>query len=261
MSDINILGVPTLRRSLQQASKILCQSHHEAILLKLPRSMQTRLAWLEEGLPYQEFVRDLKASGDIPEPFNAWEYYAQPILKSLPLLKQESETRIYCYENPSYVSLSTELAVRVARLTFRAVAGSGLELEDWRKVLKEDIQISKETGIDEVDYIGSVVDKHNEVLCVMGLYAESYGKILESRGFDVKYRYLDLPYQLLPLDALKAEFEREESELSEERIRELVRYHAEYVREFVLRYRTLDDAYFKWKAKHRNLTSLVEIPS
>lgn len=259
MSRLDILAVPKLRRSLRRASRIICQSSCEAILLGLPRSLQRRLVWLEEGLPYQEFIRELKSSGDVPEPFSAWEYYAQPILRSLPRLKRkDSETRIYCYESPSYTFLSTELAIRVATLTFRAMASSAWDPEDWRKVLREETQASREAEDDEVDYIGSIVVKHGDTLCLTGFHGESYGEKLRSRGLKVQCSYLDLPYQFLPLEALKAEFEREDGALPEGRIREFVSYHAEYVRDFVLCRRTLDDAYFKWKNKHRELTPQLD---
>ncbi|RLI05730.1 hypothetical protein DRO26_01405 [Candidatus Bathyarchaeota archaeon] len=250
-SEIFILAFPKLRSSYVKAAQTLKKKSCEALFLMFSRWLEEPVRVLAEGLPYKYVMDEVKKQKLIPEPVGAWEYYAEPILKTLSQIKQQNPNLdIYCYGNPSYESFSNETAFKLVTLTFRALAIGKISVKEWKKVLLEELKLSLESLEDEAEFIASVADNYKKSLCICELSGKSFKEKIAEKKINTKLEYLDVPYKFTPLETLKNELlnELEGEPCPDEKIEELIRCHLNYIKKYLLLSNNPDDAYFKWIA-------------
>lgn len=249
--EVYILALPKLRISHVKAAQKLSNLSYEVLLLMFPRELEEQVKTLAEGLPYQYVVKEIKKRKLIPEPFGAWEYYAEPILKMLfTVKKQNPNLDIYCYGNSAYENILTETATKIATLTLKALTTGRIDIKEWEKTLLEELQFSLEVFEEEAEFILSVIEKYKKSLCISSLSGKNLKeKIVKKRGLSTKIEYFDIPYKLTPLEIIKNELLKRlegKSLLSEDKIEKIIRCHINYVKKYVLLSKNLDEAYFKW---------------
>jgi len=256
------LAVPKLRRSFMKVASRLQQAKYNAILIPIPRTLQTFIEEYVLGAPYELFVEKLKRSKLISEPLAPWTRIMQPLLRALREMKHKHpQLEIFCYGDEAYEEKSAQIAVKISMLTFNFASTGKVDLNAWRKVLESELVIEAEAFERETSLAIAMVKDYPHTACVSGVKGGPIFKRLRSAGHDAQLEYIDLPYYFTPLQILRNEIGLESRGrlLTEDRMKELIREHVGYVRECILKSSDLDEAYLRWIATYRSRFILEDI--
>ncbi len=153
---VTVVVTPTLRGSAARALGLLERIEYGAIFLPLSRALEKYVAELVEGLPYEYILSRLRRSGLISEPFGAWEYNAEPLLKKLPQIKQCNEDlQTYCYGDQLYDKISSDNALEASLLTLRSYVSGKINVKKWRNLIRHDAEQGVEALHREADFVAS----------------------------------------------------------------------------------------------------------
>ena len=242
---VTVVSTPKLRSSTGRVAGHLKQAGYNSLFLPFTRELERHLTELVEGLPYGYIIKQLRKSGLIPEPFGAWKYYAEPLLKALPKIKESNaDLQIYCYGDQFYSEISVKNALEITILTMRASATGEIDVERWRKLLHDDLEERFQALSREADFVGRKAGRCENSVCITEFSGGYIATELSEEGYNVEMKYLDLPYHFTPLETLKNE--ARQGEVPDERIKILVSYHIDYIQRYVLPSREPDEAYSKW---------------
>ncbi|MCX8175620.1 MAG: hypothetical protein N3E48_00085 [Candidatus Bathyarchaeota archaeon] len=258
-----IVGFPKLRKSYVKVGSWIKSIRYKALFLEFPRLLTDAVRSLGEGLPYNYVLSEVKKQGLIPEPVGSWEYYAEPILKSIPQAKQNNPNMdIYCYRSSAYEKFSADMAVKITLLTLRSIITGKVDVREWKKILIEELRFSFKALEEEVEYITEVAKNYDANVCLSGLAAKNIENLTRKEGFDVEVKYFDTPYYYTPLEVLrnKLKEELEEGRENPDHVFEnLIKQHIYYIKNYILLSINPDDAYDKWlKTEAKKLEEIAE---
>lgn len=167
----------------------------------------------------------------------------EPMVSCLNLLIKEG-VKVVCYLNPPQLKKERELAFKVSRLVLRASIKEVDErdLKEWVQVLNEYILDGEETFNCLIDSLKKI-DSLN-VAVLTGLEGFQYAKRLKDLGLNVKIEAVGLPYLRSPLEVMILKHSR--GELTADELRVLVKEYVDYVRNYVVRCESLEEAHEKW---------------
>jgi len=253
MNRVSVLAVPKLRRSFMKAASRLQQTRYNAILIPIPRTLQTFTEEYLSGAPYELFVEKLRRSKLISEPLAPWTRIIEPLLRALREMKhRHQQLNIFCYGDQAYEEKSAQTAVKISMLTLNLASTGKTNLDTWRKILESELLAEAEAFEREASYTANVVEDYPDTVCVSGVKGGSVFKQLRNSGHDAQLEYIDLPYYFTPLQILrnKIGLEARGKVLTEDRMEGLIREHVRYVREYILKNSDLDEAYLRWIARY-----------
>ena len=240
----------SLRAASERVATLLESSEFDVLYLNLQRDLERILEELVEGVPYQSFIDRLLELKLITEPIRSWEYAVKPIVAVVRDLKRTRPyLRVWCYRQPIFAHLSARMAEEIARMILRSSLTGKIDVKEWRNLLTDFVEASEDALWDEANYIVSRFDHAVSSLCISDFHGRDLVEGLKRSGINVNLEYIFLPYFFTPLEILAHEFGRrhsEGSELSDNRISDLVKCHKEFVREYVLTSEDNDEAYFRW---------------
>lgn len=241
---IEILAAPNLRTSYMKTVERLKELNYDTLFLNLPENLEPLVRDLAQlRLPYKAFVGEVRQRTLVPWPINGWRYTAEPLLKSLADLKsRKPELEICCYRDAYYDRLSANTASEVARLTLRASIKRGINIEDWKNILIEEVNHRREALDREVDSIHEKTSR--ECNCVSGLDGENLERRLREKGQSVKLTNIEKFYHPTPLEILEERLAK--GDILDEEAEELVKDHLEYVKNYILLSKNRDQAYYQW---------------
>jgi len=229
---------------------LLESSEFDVLHLNLQRDLEAIVEELVEGAPYESFLDRLLELKLISEPIRSWEYGVKPILIVVRDLKRtRPDLKVWCYRQPVFAHLSACIAEEIARMILRSSLTQKIDLKRWRNLLIDLVEASECALRDEADYITSRSNHAASSICISDFHSRNLMQRLRKSGLDVDLEYVFLPYFFTPLEILVREFARKHFgglELSANRISDLVKWHAEYVREYVVTSEDIDEAYFRW---------------
>lgn len=167
----------------------------------------------------------------------------EPIVSCLSRLIKDG-VRVTCYLDPLELKRERELAFKVSRLVLRATIKE-LDEQD----LKEWIQILNEYAFDNREAFNRLIDSLEEVeglnvAILTGLEGLQYFEKLRDQGFKVRLEVTGLPYLRNPLEVMILKHSRGELTINE--LRALVREYVDYIRNYVVRCESLEEAHEKW---------------
>ncbi len=255
MNMFSIFAVPKLRKSFQKVANYLRQTRHDAVLIPIPRTLQTLIEEYVVGAPYELFIEKLKLSKLISEPLAPWTRVVEPLLYALREIKHKHQLLdIFCYGDPAYEEKSAQAAVKISMLTFDAASTGRIDLGIWRELLESELLMEAEAFEREASFTVDVAEGYSDVVCVSGVKGGAIFKRIRSAGHNAQLEYIDLPYFFPPLQILRNEIglEARGRRLSDDRMEELIREHVGYVREYILKSSDLDEAYLRWVATYRS---------
>jgi len=256
------LAVPKLRKSFMKAASYLRETKCNAILIPIPRTLQRFIEEYVLGAPYELFVKKLRRSKLISEPIAPWTRMIDPLLRALREMKHKPKRLdIFCYGDPTYEEKSVQTAVKISALTFNVASTGKIDLDAWRKLLESELLEEAEAFERETSFAVDVVEDYSNTVFVSGVKGGPIFKRLRSAGYDAQLEYIDLPYYFIPLQILRNEIGLESRGrlLTDDRMEELIREHVGYVREYILKSSSLDEAYLRWTARHRSRFFLEDI--
>jgi len=256
MGEVRVLALPNHIRaaSIRAANLLRLINNYDALFLNYPRDMEDGVRALAEGAPYEQFVSWLREKGSVQEPLGSWEYCARPLLEALRgILLRRPDLSIYCYRDLSLHRLSMELAVKTALLTLRACLTGRVQLDEWEGLLTSFLESSRNALGREIRLIQSRLEEHRRAICISDLSGRYIADQLRMRGHRVHLTYPYLPYHFTPLEILMNELYRawvRGSRLPKGRVRELLRHHLRFVRDYVVPSNSYDEAYQRWVAEN-----------
>jgi len=232
-----------------KAASRLQQTRYNAILIPIPRTLQTFIEEYVLGAPYELFIEKLRRSKLISEPLAPWTRMIEPLLRALREIKHKhQQSNVFCYSDQAYEEKSAQTAAKISMLTLNFASTGKTDLNAWRKPLESELLMEAETFERETSFTLDVIKDYPDTICVSGVKGGSIFKQLRSAGHDAQLEYIDLPYYFTPLQILRNEIglESRGKVLTEDRMEELIREHVGYVREYILKSSDLDEAYLRW---------------
>jgi len=244
-SSLDILLVPNLRSSAIKASRIVEDKDDiHALFLSEPQDLERYVRRLVRGqLSFEVFVEQVKSSKLVPEPIGGWLYTSEPILRSLSRLhKHRSELAIFCYRDTETFQETSNVATKIAMMTYRSSAVGKIEAKEWVEAISELSVRRREAIFKEAQYIESHAGNLGN-LCLSGLDGRELMNLL-SRAFEkINIRCVEGFYRFTPIQMLQARLSRS---ITEREVEELVKCHLEYVNRYVLRSENRDVAHYRW---------------
>jgi len=241
---IAILAAPNLRTSYVKIAERLKGLDYDALFLNLPENLEPLVRDLvEKRLSYGALIEEVRERKLVPEPVTGWRYTAEPLLKSLTGAKlHKSGLELYCYKDVNYNIISASISGKIALLTFRAQITGKVNIEDWKRIFRKGIECEREALKREVDSIDEKAG--HECSCVSGLGGENLERFLKEKGHSVNLTNIEEFYHPTPLEILEERLAKEDD--PNEEVEELIREHLEYVRDYILKSRNRDQAYYQW---------------
>ena len=250
---IEVLIVPSLQSSARKAADLLVGSRYETVFLNFPRNLQSLVSSYMLGMQSLDGLRRaLENEKLIPEPVGTWFYLNAPLLEAL--CKLDRNVRIFCYKDVDYYHLQMQVASKIANLTFRASATGKLDVDEWIKALKENLQYDSTTY--EAEYVA--YKARGRVICLAGLAGWKLANGIKALGRKTTIRCVERFYRFKPLEVMEALLEL--GKLTKDVAEKLIWEHVEFIRSYVLSTKTIDEAYFLWLlSKHHYKTPPPQI--
>ncbi len=241
---LSIWIFPKLRKASLQLSKSLKSFFADLILLPLPKRITVFLKDLLNGAPYKLFLKKIEEE-KIFYSINIFDYFYGEILKACKSLKSENpKLTLICYKEDENILSQFRSAVKFSILTFKAASTGKITLNEWLNALNENLEKTKEYLSKELNFIEQQINNYDNVLCLAGFEGKYYFQYLKSK-FPIELRYFALPYHFTPLETLSTILNLQKKP-NFEKIVQLIKSHIDYIRNYVLKYGTLDEAYEKW---------------
>ena len=243
---IQLLLSPNLRTSNMKLADLLQQTvaRFGSLFLDFPREMSGLINDLAvENISYDELLDEVRRSRLIPEPVASFEYAAKPVLSALTKIRSINPgLEIVCYGSSENEFASMNNAVELARLTLRTSMTGRVDVKDWRRILVLSLDLGYKAFEEEASVLRDNIDEDS--ICVSDMGGRGLKKPLTIAGYDVRIRYVEVPYHFTPLMILLRVMRRRA--VSGEEIEEQVRNHVDYVRSYIYRYESRDRAYYEW---------------
>ncbi|MFW6117765.1 MAG: hypothetical protein ACOC6G_04185 [Thermoproteota archaeon] len=244
MSRIDLIIVPDLYTSYRQLTTYLEQEDYTDFFLSQPMHLEDYLLDLTQGMGYREFINRIRSQKLIPEPVNSWRYPLEPLLTSLPALKNEQEDlTLHCYISSSYHRLRMAKASELALLTLRSNITQKIDVQAWKTTIQEWLNQKPKELPKEVDFIDQKAGE--KPVCVVSSNGRILQNLLKEKGHTVTRKKVEQCYHPKPLRILEDRLKKE-GEISQEEIKELIKEQLEYIQDYVFKYQNLDQAHWKW---------------
>jgi len=241
--EVGILVKPPSRRAAVEAAEGVRRLRPQALLLGLPEDLEDLIAELASGSGFDEFEQMVERKFPSSECFLIKEY--EPVLKAIPDLSVLVD--VCCYKDSASFRRSVEKSVDLAVLTLRAAVSGRVNVEDWLRLLKADVEAA-ESGLEkEVERISEMAWEYDRVVCISDFTARKIREKLEEEGVKPWIRYLGQPYHFTPLEVLKRKLAR--GDVDKEEAEELIREHVKFIREYVYR-KSFPEAVEEWSEKN-----------
>ncbi|GBC69236.1 hypothetical protein HRbin01_00932 [archaeon HR01] len=241
--EIDIIVKPSLRTSSEKIIGMLDRSC-EAVFLPLPKSLDELVVELVLGLGYEDFVKEVRQRGILPEPVEGWLKANKPILENIKRIGKKMVT--YCYKDSKIFYEECNTSLELSLLSLRDSLRNKPDVGKWLEILSNERRLKQEALQRDAEILSDEACVYSRSTCIAGFEGRHIMKMLPPK-FKTNLRYVDLPYHFTPLDILRREISR--GDISEERAEELIRAHLRYLREYVIPY-GLDTAQELWNREN-----------
>lgn len=170
----------------------------------------------------------------------------KPMISCLSKLIREG-IKVVCYLNLADLERERELAIEVSKLVLRASVKKldDHEIKEWLRILEEYRTECKKAS-DSLLEILNVTDA-SKIAILTGLEGFQLAEVFRMRGFEVRVRATGLPYVRNPLEVMALKYER--GELNVDELRRLVNDYVDYIKNYVVKYETFEEAHIVWSCR------------
>ncbi|MEM4699768.1 MAG: hypothetical protein QXT74_02300 [Candidatus Nezhaarchaeales archaeon] len=213
-----------------------------ALLLDLPRGLE---AFIKLGLPAEGVLERGVQSALLPSSPSVLSSIG-PVVSAAVRLAREVGVEVVCYAEAAELAEERRLASEAARLTLRAsIRGlRDADLAEWMDLLEGYVEHGSRSMGRAVDAVALAALQAGSSLCLAGMEGWELAKRLRRLGVEAELRVVGLPYLYTPLEV--ASRLKLMGRLGPRELRALVEEHIEYIRNYVMRCRDLDEAYEEW---------------
>ena len=245
-----VLACPRLEEANWKIAEKLMEYNYEVVFLPYTEVFEYFIKEYIEGTPYEELLNTLIKAGLVKN-VEKWERKTKPILEALIRVKKlKKELKIRCYIDANYASFFREEEKRILDLTFRGCLTGNVEVEIWKKILWKIVNHMIREMECEAETIIRDLKRFKRGICISGLTEiPILVRKLRDFGVKVKTRFIFTPYRFTPIEELKnlmLSCFLKNVDVSNSRVEKLVRMHLSFIKDFVLKCESLDDAYYMW---------------
>ncbi len=264
LSLVEIFAMPTsLRASSVKAAEIISEGNFDSIFLNFSRDLTDPVRSLAEGVPYDLFLKRVKELNLVPEPFNSWRYWAEPILLAIRgIINRKKHLKVWCYRLPDSIRFSAKVATEVARLTLRTSLTGKIKVDEWSDLIERFMKFSRGSLEKEAKFISKRIREVKRSICLSDMTGRILKDLLLKMGINATLRYPFLPYHFVPIEVLTRiiRFKILDKTEKDRRITQIVKNHISFIREYVLTSQTYDEAYFRWIKKAASWMRIKNYP-
>lgn len=228
----------------------------KAVLVDMPKGFEVLLHHFERA---DDALREALKLGLLPYSQSMVRAYEPLVLQLMKLMRDG--VKVSCYLDPNITRKDFELAMRASRLVLRAAIKrlTDRDLEDWLQLLREYSIQDKGVFKDVLSCLASIDEL--KAIILTGLEGFKLARMLRSEGFKVDVRTSGLPYLRTPLEVMYKRYMQGKLTLDE--LKCLIKEHVDYVKNYVLRYDSLDEAHKVWSERKapwlKSLSPKVEL--
>lgn len=213
----------------------------DLLLIDLPEGMEALLALNEPSRIFKVAIE----RGLLPlnEPLL---YSLEPIVEGVLKIRRHLPLRVKCFLEPSLIKEELEVYGEVLKLLFRASIKkfSPLDFKDWLDFLDKYRSSSQKWLQPIANKLAALTSQAERPVGLVGLEAWSLVKLLEGLGLKVKLISAGLPYLKTPLEIMEAL--QSKGVLTRSLTEGLVMEFLNYVKNFVMKMESLDEAHEAW---------------
>ncbi|WXG40605.1 MAG: hypothetical protein WED07_07390 [Candidatus Freyarchaeum deiterrae] len=248
MLRIILIVASRFRSSSEHASLLLENLGFDSIFFSLPEELGESLNLYSVGdISEDEFWNDYTTLTGLSTPFaNALRYKLGPLINKLPSIKLEHDFEIYCFENLQQHIRLKGLTERQLLLEFKSRATGKLDADEWRIILREELETGKklEEKIAENILEKAMNHKNPVVICAGFAFVKNLKSMLLP-NYEVRVICLE-HYWKPPLDVLKTLFASKGIDKIPYNIVMLcIKNHLKYLN-YILHYDNVDTAHTIW---------------
>ncbi|MGC8849649.1 MAG: hypothetical protein ACP5QI_04165 [Candidatus Bathyarchaeia archaeon] len=250
---LTIICTPGLRSSTGKAAEHLERASPDKLLLPFPEVFNHLLLKLfDRGASFDEILEEAYRERCLPEPIGYFRYLYEPLIKAISALRMRLPgLKVACYKDPEGVSRTNALAAYKAALTLYTAISGKVKVQEWRDLLKEELESDGDSIENSVKNIVREYDPFTRVVCMAHLEGRHLYEQLRRRIRRIGLRYIGVPYLFTPLEVLKRLISiKGLSGVPDETIEEYVKLHVGYVRDYVIPSKEFDAGYLKWLIKN-----------
>lgn len=264
MSGAIVFSIPGHRKSVENATKWLEQSKHDAVLLGLPQDLEHFVqAYAQGEISEDELWTSYQLMTGLLRPLvDSLRSKLKPLLKYLSTSTHMRKAEIYCYDDLATHAQSGKFAEKILLLSYRGRVCSDIDLKEWRQTLIDELRIAQSAWKRSVE---DLVEKTSQNVENAIFYEGLLGplvKYLRQCGVSIRAVHM-LSYWRAPLDALRtAASLRGEAYLTKKNVSRAVKLHMKYL-DTVISSDDLDETEKKWaqmasfrKSSEGNATTL-----
>jgi hypothetical protein len=234
------------KSSSEHASLLLENLEFDALFSSFPEELSESLNLYTVGdISEEEFWNDYTAITDSSTPFaSSLRYKLGPIIDKLPSIKHKHDFHIYCYEDLQCHIQLRDFTVRQLLLEFKSRATGKLYTDEWRILLREELNTGKLLQEKIVDTILEKGRNHRNSVIICTSFLKNLKKRLRSK-YIVKVICLE-NYWKPPLEVLKTLFASKGIDKIPDNVVNLcIKQHLNYL-DYVLLYVDVDTAHNIW---------------
>lgn len=247
MSEANILVTSGFRRASLKAADWLVRSTFDSLFLNLPEDFESFIrAYARKSIGRRTLWKAYGYMTGTQEPYvKALADRFEPILELLPdLVDRYPSLELYCYHDLAYHVRLDKIAEKFLMLEYRERVGKHIKIDEWRKLLAEDLECSSQLARNSVEYISERLSSSKEAAILCGGLTRYLRRFLELR-LTSRSVYLDT-YWRPPLQVLQtlASVHGLPS-ISDESLESFVKDHFTYL-DYVITSKDVDEAHSAW---------------
>lgn len=246
MSCITLIVASRFKSSSERASLTLETLDFDALFLSFPEELSESLNLYSVGeISEEEFWNDYITLTGLSTPFaSSLKYKLGPIIGKLPSIKHLHDFAIYCFEDLQHHIQLRGFTERQLLLEFKSRATRKLYPNEWRILLRGELDARKLLDQKIADTILEKGMNHENSVIIFAGSAKNLKKRIHSK-YDVKVICLE-NYWKPPLDVLKTLFASKGIDKTPDEIVKLcIKQHLKYL-DYVLLYDDVDTAHSVW---------------
>ena len=193
----------------------------------------------------EEFWNDYLALTGLSAPFaNSLRYKLGPIIEKLPVIRSKRSFDVHCFETLQHRTLLSGFTERLLLLEFKSRATGKIDVNEWRAVLCEELEIEKLFEERIVENIRERGMNYQKSVAIHAGSAKNLKRKLAS-NYEVKTVCLE-HYWKSPLEVLKTLFAlKGVDNVPDNTIRLCVRQHLGYLN-YILLHDNVDSSHNVW---------------
>jgi len=218
----------------------------DAVFLSFPEELGESLNLYCGGdISEEEFWSDYITLTGLSTPFaNSLRYKLGPIIDKLPSIKHNHDFDIYCFEDLQHHIRLRGFTERQLLLEFKSRATGKLDADEWRILLREELETGK---LLEEKIVETILEKgmnHEKSVIICAGFVKNLKRRLRSK-YEVKVICLE-SYWKPPLEVLKTLFASKGTDKIPDNIVKLcIKQHLKYL-DYILLYDDVDTAQTIW---------------